>query len=98
MKDTKGQYLAKSIILSRKPGAPKDQFKTLLVALFDANDAHKSGKTPLKVLEYLNVEKVRLTKLQVSYYLEGNDLIVNDLSEVNIKQDGALVVIDGKQK
>ncbi|HIH47867.1 TPA: hypothetical protein HA297_06270 [Candidatus Woesearchaeota archaeon] len=98
MKDAKEQYQAKSIILSRKPGAPKDQFKTLLVALFDANDAHKSGKTPLKVLEYPNVEKVRLTKLQVSYYLEGNDLIVNDLSEVNIKQDGALVVIDGKQK
>lgn len=91
-------HQAKSIILSRKPGSDNDEFYTLLVALFDNNNAHKAGESPKKVLEFPNTEKVRLRHLNISYYLQGNDLIVNDLAEITINQDGTMVEVVGKQE
>tara|TARA_Y100000031_G_scaffold92997_1_gene102061 strand:- start:187 stop:471 length:285 start_codon:yes stop_codon:yes gene_type:complete len=89
---------AKSIILSRKPGAKGEEHYMLLVALFEHNNAHKAGETPKQVLEFPNIEKVRLRNLNISYYLDGNDLIVNDLSEITINQEGDMIVLEGKQE
>jgi len=81
-------FKAKSAMLSRKPRAnEKHEFKTLVIALFDKNNPHKTGETPLKVLEYPNMEKIRIRNLSVSYYLEGNDMVINDLKSVNLEID-----------
>ena len=81
-------FKAKSAMRSRNPRAnEKLEFKTLVIALFDKNNPHKTGETPLKVLEYPNMEKIRIRNLSVSYYLEGNDMVINDLKSVNLEID-----------
>lgn len=82
------KYRTKCAMLSRKPRADEnDDFKTAVIALFDENNPHKNGKTPLKVLEYPNMEKVRVRNLNVSFYLEGNDIVINDLKEIKLEID-----------
>ncbi|MBU0536494.1 MAG: hypothetical protein KKE20_05985 [Nanoarchaeota archaeon] len=85
--DTK-KFNTKSVMLSRKPRADEnDEFKTALIALYTENNPHKSGVVPTEVLEYPNIEKIRIRDLNVSYYLEGNDTIINDLKTVTIEID-----------
>ncbi|MFC1731400.1 hypothetical protein ACFL6I_13860 [candidate division KSB1 bacterium] len=78
---------AKCAMLSRKPRVNEDEFKTAVIALFDKNNPHKTGETPIEVLEYTNIEKIRVRNLNVSYYLEGNDLIINDLKGIKLEID-----------
>ena len=94
-------YKTKSVMLSRKPRAQDgDEFKTLVIALFDKNNPHKTGETPTQVLEYPNMEKIRIRDLSVSYYLEGNDTVINDLKsiELEIDEDNRKIVLRGKQE
>lgn len=82
------KYKAKCAMLSRKPREKEsDEFKTAIIALFDRNNPHKNGDTPLKVLEFPNMEKVRVRNLNVSFYLEGNDIVINDLKEITLEID-----------
>ena len=84
------KYKAKCAMLSRKPRAKdNDDFKTAVIALFNKNNPHKTGETPIKVLEFPNIEKVRLRDLNVSFYLEGNDIVINDLKEISLEIDEA---------
>ena len=63
-------YKIKSLTISRKPGKDKDGFKTAFLGLFDSNNPHLEAKTPTKVLEIADVEKVRIHDLRnISYYL-----------------------------
>jgi len=84
-------------ILSRKPAVGKDDFKTAVIGLYSDNNPHKSGKFPDVVYEYNNIEKVRIKGLNVSYYLEGNDIIINDLEELLIINEGQFLVLKGYQ-
>ena len=91
-------YKVKSITISRKPGKDKDGFKTAFIGLFDSNNPHLSAKAPFKVLEFPDVEKVRIRELRnISYYLAGNDLIVNDLIKINFDLDNSILTITGDQ-
>lgn len=82
------KHKAKCAMLSRKPRAKDDDdFKTAVIALFDRNNPHKVAATPKKVLEFPNMEKVRVRNLNLSFYLEGNDLVINDLKEVTLEID-----------
>ncbi len=91
------KYKTKSVMIGRKPAKDEDSFKTALIALFEENNAHKSGKSPTQVLEYENIEKVRIRGLNTSYYLEGNDLVINDLKEIEVEIEGNMIVLTGKQ-
>jgi len=52
----------------------------------------------LDVVEIKEVEKVRIRDLRnISYYLMGNDLIINDLTEVEMITEGNILTIIGKQ-
>ncbi|MBI2147973.1 hypothetical protein HYU19_05920 [Candidatus Woesearchaeota archaeon] len=92
-------YKTKNILIGRKPTAQGDEFKTAIIALFDVNNPHKTGTAPQKVLEYRNIEKIRVTGLDCTYYLEGNDIVVNNLSSVDIDVDDAanIITITGVQ-
>ena len=79
---------AKSMLLSRLPGSKGDDFKTAVIRLFEENNPHKKAIFPTKVYKFSNIEKVRMMRLNVSYYLEGSDIVVNDLEEVNIRHEG----------
>jgi len=96
MKET---YQAKSITISRKPGKDKEGLKTAFIGLFNDNNPHLSAKEPFEVLEIEEVEKVRIKHLEnISYYLMGNDLVINDLTEVKFVKEGNILTITGKQE
>ncbi len=91
-------FNAKSITISRKPGADKDALKSAFIGLFDENNPHLKAKVPIEVLEIQEVEKVRIRELRnISYYLMGNDIVINNLEEVSIGKEGNIVTITGKQ-
>ena len=84
-------------IVSRKPAEGNSEFKTACIALYDMNNPHLNNVFPVKTYEFSNIEKVRIKGLNLSYYLEGNDLIINDLEELYIIQEGTLLVLKGYQ-
>ncbi|HLC52394.1 MAG TPA: hypothetical protein VJI98_04080 [Candidatus Nanoarchaeia archaeon] len=92
-------YKAKSVVISRKPGKDKDGFKTAFIGLFKENNPHLKGKIPFEVIEVKDTEKVRIRELRnISYYLMGNDIVINNLELVNIdKSEKNIVVVTGKQ-
>ena len=92
-------YKVKSITISRKPGADKDGFKTAFIGLFDSNNPHLEAKVPIKVLEIETVEKIRIHDLRnISYYLMGNDIVINDLTEINVDYADNILTLTGKQE
>ena len=53
---------------------------------------------PREVVDIPNVEKVRIRELRnVSYYLMGNDIVINNLEELTIEQEEGVVTLTGKQ-
>lgn len=92
-------YKAKSITISRKPGKDREKFWIAFIGLFNENNPHLKCKIPFEVLDIEDVEKVRIFDLRnISFYLMGNDIVINDLTEVSLKKDGNVLVITGKQK
>ncbi len=88
----------KSIIISRKPGKDSEDYD-VQIALFGENNPHLKGHVPFKVLEYNNIEKVRIRELEnVSYYTAGNDIVINDLVELNIGLEDGIITLTGKQE
>lgn len=94
------KYETKSVMLSRKPRRAEGEFKTAVIALHEVNNPHKTGNEPTKILEFPDMEKVRLRNLSVSYYLEGNDIVINDLSsvELEIDEENRKIVLRAEQK
>lgn len=91
-------YQVKSIMVGRKPRVGNNKYKTATISLFTHNNPHKTGEVPKDVLEYPNIEKIRINDLvNISYYLEGNDLVVNDLDKIEIRLDKNLITLVGKQ-
>ena len=84
-------------MISRKPAANADLFKTVVIGLYEVNNPHKQNKFPNVVYEFTNIEKVRIKGLNVSYYLEGNDIIINDLEELMIIHENSFLVLKGYQ-
>ena len=91
-------FKAKSVTISRKPGKDKEGLKSAFIGLFNENNPHLSAKEPFEVLEIEEIEKVRIKHLEnISYYLMGNDLVINDLLEVSFVKEGNILTITGKQ-
>ena len=91
-------FNVKSVTISRKPGKDKEGLWSAFIGLFDENNPHLKGKAPSEVLDIHEVEKVRIRELRnISYYLEGNDIIINNLKEVTISKEGNIVTLTGKQ-
>lgn len=92
-------YKAKSVVISRKPGKDKDGLKSAFIGIFDENNPHLKAKDPKKVLEIPNVEKVRIKELRnISYYLMGNDIVINNLTELNVDCKDNIITLTGKQE
>ena len=91
-------YKAKSVTISRKPGEDRDGLWSAFIGVFDENNPHLKAKAPSQVLEIKGVEKVRIHDLRnISYYLMGNDIIINNLQEVHLIQKGDILTLTGKQ-
>ncbi len=92
-------FKAKSVIISRKPGRDRDGLKSAFIGLFKENNPHLKGRAPFEVFEIPQIEKVRIRELRnISYYLLGNDIVINNLTQVMIeKDDNHVITITGKQ-
>lgn len=95
--DKKIKVDATCAIVSRKPQNKVNDFKTAVIRFYDSNNPHKTGKFPSIEYEFTNIEKIRLKGLNISYYLEGNDLIINDLEELFLIHEDTLLIIKGYQ-
>ncbi|MBI2669117.1 hypothetical protein HYX14_04715 [Candidatus Woesearchaeota archaeon] len=92
-------YASKSVVISRKPGKDRDGPWTAMISLFDENNPHLKAKVPLKVVEIPKVEKVRIKELRnVSYYLRGNDIVINNLVKINVETKEGVVTLTGIQE
>ncbi len=92
-------YKAKSVTISRKPAEKKDGTWSAFIGLFDENNPHLKAKAPIKVVEMKGVEKVRLRDLRnISYYLRGNDIVINNLVELNIEVKDGIITLTGRQE
>lgn len=88
-----------SVLVSRmKKEKEEDMYKTLILRFFSVNNPHKQAIFPNEVITFTNIEKARIMGLNVSFYLEGNDIVVNDLEELTIEQEKHKVYLTGKQK
>lgn len=91
-------YKTKSIIIGRKKRSnPNDDNRPCFVALFDMNNPHKQSKAPNKILDFETKHRIMIKGLDLSYLLEGNDIVINDLKEISVEEEGYHVIITGKQ-
>lgn len=91
-------YKVKSVVISRKPGKNRDGLWSAFIGLFDENNPHLKAKAPMDVLEIKEIEKVRIKELRnISYYLMGNDIVINNLRELNIDVTDHIVTLTGRQ-
>ncbi len=98
MKDKIKKYMAKSVVVSRKPSHKDEEVWHAFIGFFDENNPHLKGKIPREVVEIPNVNKVRINELKnISYYLMGNDIVINNLEELTIEQKDGVVTLTGKQ-
>lgn len=99
MAEFKKTYKAKSVVISRKPGANHPEgLWSAFIGLFMENNPHLKGRAPFEVLELKETEKVRLRDLRnISFYLLGNDLVINNLESVTIEKKENIVLVTGKQ-
>jgi|TARA_B100002003_G_C13886677_1_gene432592 hypothetical protein len=87
------KHKTKSVLVTRMPRVDDNEFKTASIKLFSINDPHKTEELPKESFEYPNVEKIIIKSVEVDYFLEGNDLIINNLEEIEIEQKGTIVEI-----
>jgi len=98
MKGNLKKYKAKSVVISRKPSHKDEEVWHAFIGFFDENNPHLKGKVPREVVEIPRVEKIRIRELRnISYYLLGNDLVINNLEELTIEQEENVVILTGKQ-
>jgi len=92
-------YNAKSVTISRKPGKDREGLWTAFIGLFDENNPHLKARAPFEVIEIKEVEKVRIKELRnISYYLMGNDIIINNLTSLNVEVEGHIITLTGRQE
>ena len=98
MKGKLKKYKVKSVVVSRKPSHKNEEVWHAFIGFFDENNPHLKGKVPFEVVEIQNVQKVRINELKnISYYLMGNDIVINNLEELTLEQENGVVTLTGKQ-
>ena len=71
---------------------------TVVLRLFKVNNPHKKNNVfPTHVIRFNDIEKVRIRRLNVSYYLAGPHIVINDLEELYIIQEDHKLVLKGYQ-
>lgn len=71
---------------------------TVVLRLFKVNNPHKKNNVfPTHVIRFNDMEKVRVRRLNVSYYLAGPHIVINDLEELYLIREDHKLVIKGYQ-
>lgn len=87
------KYSTKSVLVARMPRKGNNEFKTASIKLFEINNPHKTDELPIENLEFGNIEKITIKNQDLHYFLEGNDIIINDLEVIHIDKKGNTIEI-----
>ncbi len=92
------KHKTKSVLIARKKRLDPEDYnhRPCFISFFNTNDPHLSVDGPTKVVEFDRKHKVKIEGLNVHYLLPGNDIVINDLEEVEIHEDGDLITVTGK--
>lgn len=92
------KYKTKSVLIARKKSYEDDfSRRPCFISLFDENDPHLNVHGPKDVVEFDKIHKVVIEGLNVDYLLPGNDIVINNLTEIEIEERNDHVYIKGKQ-
>jgi len=86
-----------SVLISRSKTKEGKEYRSAIIKLFKINNPHKTQEFPFLTYEFTEIEKVRIRKMNVSYYLEGNDVVINDLEELYIIHEENKIILKGYQ-
>ena len=93
------KYKTKSVLIARKKSYDDDfSRRPCFISLFEENDPHLSVKGPREVIEFEKIHKVVIKGLNVDYLLPGNDIVINDLTEIEVEEHDDHVYVKGKQE
>lgn len=85
------KYEAKSVVFGRMPRKDGNEFKTAFFKIYDKPNPMSPevmADFPAEELEFPNVEKVEITNPGLEYFLEGNDLVFDNISSIEIEENG----------
>ncbi len=92
----------KSVIIgkSKKDSDYDGMNRPVFISLFDINDPHKTKEVPKKRFDFKEgIHKIILKNLEVDYLLAGHDILINNLVEIDFRDDKeGHLIITGKQK
>ena len=92
------KYKTKSVLIARKKSYDDDfNRRPCFISLFDENEPHLNVQGPKEVVEFDKIHKVVIEGLNVDYLLPGNDIVINNLTEIEIEERNDHVFIRGKQ-
>lgn len=92
------KHKTKSVLIARKKRVNENDInRPCFVSLFEKNDPHLNTEGPTKVIEFDQKHKVLIKGLDVHYLLPGNDIVINNLEEVDVIEDGEIVHVTGRQ-
>jgi len=93
------KYKTKSVLIARKKSIEDDfSRRPCFISLFDENNPHLNVQGPKEVVEFDKIHKVVINGLNVDYLLPGNDIVINDLTEIEIEEHNDKVFVKGKQQ
>ncbi len=93
------KYKTKSVLIARKKSIEGDfNRRPCFISLFDENDPHLNAQGPREVVEFDKIHKVVIKGLNVDYLLPGNDIVINNLTEIEIEVTNDYVYVKGKQQ
>lgn len=91
------KYKAKSAIIARKKRDPENEdIRPCFISLFDVNNPHKTAEAPRKIVDF-KTDKFVIEGLDILYLPVGNDIVINDLSELDVEVIKGNVHVKGKQ-
>ncbi|MFH1971953.1 MAG: hypothetical protein ABIJ18_00575 [archaeon] len=93
-------YKTKSVLIGRKKRQDKEDFnhRPCYISLFDKNNPHLCKDGPKQTIEFDKKHKVVIEGLNIHYLLPGNDLVINDLKELEVNEEGEIVKVTGKHE
>ena len=80
------KYEVKSVVFGRKPRNKPEEFKTAFFKLYDEPNP-LTKEFPSKELDFHNTEKIIIVNPFCEYYLEGNDLVFDNISAIHIEKE-----------
>ena len=85
----------KSMLIARKKDKENQDLPYIVeIKLFDINNPHMTAEVPKKELEFKGIECVELRGMTVSYFIRGNDLVLNDAGTLQIEQKRNMIIVE----